>query len=277
MKWLIAADSSCDLKALETGSPEIEFRSVPFTVTLDNEDYQDDDKLNVETLVDSMEKSASCRTACPAVAAWVECFEQADQVIALTISSKLSGSYSSAMVARQIVLEKHPEKRIEVVDSLSTGPKLVLLAHKALHMIKYHHPFERVAASCHEIASSAKTLFTLSSFQNLVRNGRVGKLTGFIAGKLGIRAIGEGSEEGTIRLRDKIRGDLNTLKQIVETMGRQGFSGGKVVICHCLNEKLAEKLSSLIYLRWQHADVQILPTRGLDSVYAERNGLIISY
>ena len=90
------------------------------------------------------------------------------------------------------------------------------------------------------------------------------RVAGFIAGKLGIRIIGEGSAEGTIRLKDKGRGDLKTLWRIMELMAQQHFMGGHVVISHCLNAQLAEKLRELIAQRWQNCDIQILPTRGLD-------------
>ena len=111
MNWLIAADSSCDLHTMETGAKDIVFHTVPFTVTLDHKEYRDTDDLDIPEMVDVMERSAVCRTACPSVGAWFELFERAEQTIALTISSRLSGSYSSAMVARELVLEAHPEKR----------------------------------------------------------------------------------------------------------------------------------------------------------------------
>ena len=277
MKWLIAADSSCDLYTMKTGTKDIAYHTVPFTVTLDHAEYRDTDDLNIPEMVDAMERSAICRTACPSVGAWRELFERAEQTIALTISSSLSGSYSSAMVARELVLDEHPEKRITVVDSLSTGPKLAFLAQHVLEMIQANEAFDNITSACQEMSHSVRTLFTLSSFHNLVANGRMNRVTGFIAGKLGIRIIGEGSAEGTIRLKDKGRGDIKTLRRVVEIMAQQSFMGGRVVISHCLNTQLAEKLRALIAQRWRNCDIQILPTRGLDSFYAERNGLIICY
>jgi len=277
MKWLIAADSSCDLYTMETGARDIAYHTVPFTVTLDHAEYRDTDDLNISEMVDAMERSTVCRTACPSVGAWCELFERAEQTIALTISSRLSGSYNSAMAARKLVLEEHPEKRIAVVDSLSTGPKLVFLAQRALEMMQANEAFDGIITACQEMSHSVRTLFTLSSFHNLVANGRMNRVAGFIAGKLGIRIIGEGSAEGTIRLKDKGRGDLKTLRRIVELMAQQNFMGGRVVISHCLNAQLAKKLRELIVQRWQNCDIQILPTRGLDSFYAERNGLIMCY
>ncbi len=277
MKWLIVTDSSCDLRSLETGSPDIGFETVPFVMNLDGKDYVDDLDLNVNAMVDAMEKASSSHSACPSPAVWEESFEKADRVIAFTISGRLSGSFNSAMVARNEVLEKHPEKQIEVIDSLSTGPKLVMLAMGALARIQQNQTFESVCGACREMARSVRTVFTLSSFHNLVINGRVSKVAGFIAGKLGIRVIGVGSDEGEIHLKEVMRGEQRTVKRILKDMEDHGYNGADTAISYCLNEGLAEMLKKALLARWPGARVWMLPTRGLDSYYAERNGLIVSY
>ena len=277
MKWLIAADSSCDLTAMDTGSEEIEYGSVPFMIHVDQQEYVDDGSLNVPQMVDAMEASSASHSACPSPAAWEALFMKADHVIAMTISARLSGSYNSAMVGRAMALEKDPGKKIEVIDSLSTGPKLVMMAQNAVRQIHSHLPFEAVCASCRDLAGSARTIFTLSSFHNLVQNGRVSKIAGFIAGKLGIRVIGVGSPEGEIQLKELMRGEQRTLRKILKDMEENGYSGSEIAISHCMNESMAHTLKEMIRARWQNARVQILPTRGLDSYYAERSGLIICY
>jgi len=60
-------------------------------------------------------------------------------------------------------------------------------------------------------------------------------------------------------------------------MEENGYAGGEMAISHCQNSSMAESLKEMILSRWNAAKVQILPTRGLDSYYAERSGLIISY
>ena len=277
MKTMIVTDSSCDLMSLETGSPEIGFDTVPFVMNIAGRDFVDDENLAVPAMVDAMEAADASHSACPSPAAWQEMFEQADQVIAMTISGRLSGSYNSAMTGKAMALEDHPEKKIEVIDSLSTGPKLVMLVQGALKQLQNQVPFDKVVSSCREMASSARTIFTLSSFHNLVQNGRVSKIAGFLAGKLGIRVIGVGSREGEIQLKELMRGEQRTLKKIIKDMDENGYQGSSMSISHCMNESMAQSLKQMIQARWESAKVQILPTRGLDSYYAERSGLIICY
>ena len=277
MKWMIVADSSCDLKTLETESSDLIYETVPFQMILDGREYEDNEELNVPEMVDRMETAKSIHSACPAPNSWVEKFMEAEQSIAITISSRLSGSYNSAMAARGMVLEQEPDKKIEVIDSLSTGPKLVLLAQLAARKIEEKASFEEVCAACKEFARTGKTVFTLSSFHNLVQNGRVSKVAGFIAGKLGIRVIGIGTDEGRIHLKELMRGEKKILRNLIACMREDGYQGQPMAISHCLNLPLAEELKTLIMDTWHGAIVQILPTRGLDSYYAERSGLIVSY
>ncbi len=277
MKWMIVADSSCDLETLNTGSDDVGYEKVPFHLLIDDVDYEDTSSLDVGKMVDAMEVSKTSHSSCPAPDAWAELFEKADQSIAFTISSRLSGSYNSAMAARGMILEKYPDKKIEVVDSLSTGPKLVLLAQEAARKISEKVSFEEVSGACQEMARNVKTLFALASFHNLVQNGRVNKIAGFIAGKLNIRVIGIGTDEGRIQPKELMRGDKKVLRKLLENMIEGGYKGGLMAISHCQNLPMAEDLKRLICEQWKNAVVQILPTRGLDSYYAERNGLIISY
>ena len=277
MKWMIVTDSSCDLTELDTGSSDIGFDTVPFVMNLDGKDYVDDPELSVPGLVDAMETAGSSHSACPSPSAWETLFRKADHVIAMTISGRLSGSYNSALAGKAMALENHPDRKIEIIDSLSTGPKLVLLVQSALRQIQNQVPFETLCATCRNQAASIRTIFTLSSFHNLVQNGRVGKIAGFLAGKLGIRVIGVGSPEGEIQLKELMRGEQRTLKKIVKDMEENSYTGADMAISHCMNESMAQSLKEMILARWKDAKVQILPTRGLDSYYAERSGLIISY
>lgn len=277
MKWMIVTDSSCDLKNLDGAPEDVQFATVPFQMTLDGENYTDDDTLDVQAMVDAMEQAKVSHSACPSPEAWVEQFERADCSIAFTISSRLSGSFNSAMAAKGMVLEKYPEKKIEVVDALSTGPKLVLLARMASRMIGEQAKLPQITAACREFAEKGKTVFTLSSFHNLVINGRVNKVAGFIAGKLNIRVIGIGTEEGRIQLKELIRGEKRALRTLLENMEKDGYRGKPMAVSQCLAPQLAADLKTLITEKWPEALVEILPTRGLDSYYAERNGLILSY
>lgn len=278
MKWNIVMDSSCDLLPESIQNGEVQISSVPFIISVGKTDFVDDERLDTSAMLNAMEQCPEAsHTSCPSPQGWIGQFEKADWSIAITISSKLSGSMNSAMLAKEMVLEQHPEKKIAVLDSRSTGPELALCVEEMKKQIESGADFESVVSHASALLRKTKVMFALSSFDNLVKNGRMSKIAGFVARKLGMWGIGIGSDEGTIAIKGKTRGPAKAISMLLESMKENGFAGGKVMISHCKNLDFAEKLKSKIQEVWKNCDVRILPTRGLCSYYAERGGLILSY
>ena len=129
MIWNIIADSSCDLEHLQpsAGEQEIRYRTVPFVISVGEQEYIDDDTIALDRMLDGMEIEKSTNTSCPSPGAWLEAFAAEGCVIAITISGGLSGSCGSACTAREMLLADHPEKKIAVIDSVSAGAGLIML------------------------------------------------------------------------------------------------------------------------------------------------------
>lgn len=278
MKFNIVADSSCDLKKKDIDCEEVGFVTVPFSLNVGNEVYVDDEDLNSADLLEAMENCEQASgSACPSPLMWAEEFKKAAHSIAITISSNLSGSFNSAMVGKEMVNSECPEKKIIVLDSKSTGPEIALCIRNIAQWIKNGEVFESINEKAQNFLKNTRTAFALCSFDNLVKNGRMSKFTGFVARKLGMWGIGIASEEGTIAMKGKSRGEGKALSLLIQDMKERGFTGGEVAISHCYNESMAEKLKNAIMECWENARVTILQTRGLDSFYAERKGLIIAF
>lgn len=277
-KWSIVTDSSCDLILPEKDHLSIAFAKVPFVISVGPHDFVDTKSLEIENLLTHMETCPTAsHTSCPSPGNWYEFFEQAEQVIAITISAKLSGSYHSAVTAREMILEQTPEKKIYVLDSRSAGPALTMYAEKAAELMERSAKFDSVVSELEEYRKHRHTIFALSSFNHLIKNGRLSKAAGVIAGKLGIWGIGINSQEGEIIIKSKTRGVQKVIGSFLDDMKEHAFAGGYVVISHCQNFELAAKLRDKIQDTWHSARVKILETGGLCSYYAERNGLIVAY
>ena len=276
MKWNIVTDSSCDMFGLDKDYENIVFSSVPFTISVGDENFIDDQNLDVDGMIDSIEACAQAsHTACPSPHAWLEKFEQEGNVIAITISSKLSGSYNSACAAKDMVLENQPDKKIAVIDARSTGPEMVLLVKKICEIIESGADFDTVVSKAELYSNHTHIVFALSSFNNLVKNGRMSKIVGFVANKLGFWGIGIGSKQGTIEIKQKIRGSKKALDAIIDDIKERGYNCGKVVISHCRNAEFAESVKSAIQSVWDKAEVKIVHARGLCSYYAEKGGILL--
>lgn len=278
MKWNIITDSSCSLYHLDEQSEKIRFASIPFVINIGSRDFVDDEKLNTAEMVTAMENCGEVsHTSCPAPYAWYEQFEKEEYSIAITISSKLSGSYNSACTARNMILEKYPDKKITVIDSRSTGSERVLIVMKLCKLINAGYDFNSVIEKTEQYTKHTHIVFALSSFDNLIKNGRMSRITGFLAGKLGFWGIGIGSEQGTIEIKEKVRGNKKALNAILKDIKERATNIETVVICHCQNAEFAESLKNAIQNISHTVEVKIMPTRGLCSYYAEKGGLIIGF
>ena len=279
MAWMIVSDSSCDIRELRPLSPGVQFSLVPFKVRIGQREYVDLATLNIPQMMQAMtDYNGASTTACPSPEEWAERFLQADQVIALTISSNLSGSYNAAVAARAMVLEEYPDKQIFILDTLSCSGALASAALLANRLIGEGAGFEEVCTALREQSEAGHILFALASFDNLAKNGRVSKVVGFIAGRLNMRVLGKRTPDGKIDFFYKTRGEARVLARILEQMDHDGFDGSlPVQIAHCDNAAAAGMLEHGIHAKWPQARVLIHPCGVLCSFYAQDQGIILTY
>lgn len=268
----IVTDSSSDLVALK----HVPFACAPLKIITDEKEYTDNSELDVRAFAEEMyHYKGTSRTSCPNVTDWLEAFGDAEEIFCLTITSNLSGAHNSACLAKQIYEEDHPGRRVEVIDTLTAGPEIALMAKKIRDMIVEGKDFDTVAAEIRNYKT--ELLFVLESMKNLANNGRVGKLAATAAGVLGIRAVGRASDEGTLEMLSKCRGSAKALEAVFGYMKEFGYYGGVVRISHCLNGCAAKALAKNIKAEFPFAKVVITECRGLCSFYAERGGMLIGF
>ena len=271
-KVKIVVDSSADLIELEG----IDFASAPLTINTSEVRYIDDAALDVAEMVDFLYKyKGKSSTSCPNTEDWISAFGGAERIFCITITSNLSGSYNSARVAKEEYERRHPERRVELIDSLSTGPEIVLMAEKIRELAALDRSFEEIA----EYMRGYRTelLFVLESMNNLANNGRISRVKATLASFLGIRAIGRASDEGTLEMLAKCRGEQKTVEALVGYMRELGYAGGKISIASCENPKLHESFSAAMREAYPDAEISHRPCRGLCSFYAERGGMLIGF
>lgn len=275
MKIKIISDSSANLRSLDG----VDFASVPLRIVTDDKEYVDDANLDTYKMVEELSLyKGRLGTACPGVGDWLDAFGDADEIYCVTISGALSGSYNSAMTAKQQFEEENPGKKIYVVDTYSAGPTMKIIVEKIREYIQAGKTFESICESIEEYREKhTELIFCLESIRNLANNGRVNKTVATISGLIGIRVIGDASEKGEVRPVDKARGTKKALKSIINLMKKHGYKGDKVVIDHCFNIEAAKALKEEIVVEFKNALVRIEETTGLCCFYAEKGGLMVGY
>ena len=278
MKWKIIADSGCDYRSLDNLAPDTEFVSVPLTIQVGETIYRDDAQLNIDQMMEEMYATTTAsKSACPSPDDYMKSFEGANNIVVVTITGTLSGSYNSAEIAKKIYLEEHPDTKIHVIDSLSAGGEVDLIVRKLNHLVAEGLDFDQVVDGITAYQAKTKLLFVLAKVDNLVKNGRLSKLVGTVVGLLNIRMVGEASKTGTLELLQKARGQKKAIKAAFDELLKAGYAGGHITIPHRNNDKFIEQFSELVREKFAQASIEVLPTSGLCSFYAEEGGLLMGY
>ena len=270
----IVSDSSSDILKLD----HVDFASAFMKIITAEREFVDDENLDVDAMVDFFSKyKKRSQTSCPAPADWLDAFGDADDIICVTITSALSGSYNSACTAKKMYEEENEDKRVYVLDTLSAGPEITLIIKKLSELVEAQEDFETICEHAEAYVKKTGLLFMLKSLNNFVANGRVAPIVAKLVGVAGICLVGKASHEGTLEPTHKCRGERRSLETIVDDLEKYGLQSGKVSIGHCQNEKAAEQLRSMIQERFDKVRVDIHKLRGLCSFYAEKGGLLVGY
>lgn len=274
MKFKIVADSSANLDCING----VDFTSVPLTIQAGPNSYVDDASLDVRAMLDGLKNyEGKTGTACPSVGDWYSAFGDADIVVGASITSGLSGCFNAARLAAKEYMKNHPEKKVFILDSLSTGPELQLLIEKYAEYIKSGFSFDQIRGSIMSYTKKTHLLFSLERLENFAKNGRVNPAVAKVVGLLGIRVVGRASDEGTLEPTFKVRGERKALTKLFDYMKELGFQGGKVRISHSYNENAADNFAELIRSTFPNCDIQIRLNRGLCCYYAEEGGILVGF
>ena len=278
MTWKIVADSGCDLAALQGAEEGLRFVRVPLTLQVGSQVFIDDEGMDIDGMLELLKTTkAAATSACPSPDAYMKAFEDADNILVITITGGLSGSQNSAQIAKSLFLEQHPDVNIHVIDSLSAGGEMDLLVLKMQELIQSDLSFDDVVEQIDAYRAKTKLLFALAKVDNLVKNGRLNKVVGKVVGLLNIRIVGEASAEGKLDVLHKVKGQKKSVSTLYKEMVTAGYQGGRVMVAHCRNEKIGQQLKDLIAEDYPQADVEVIATSGLCSFYAEEGGILMGY
>lgn len=270
----IVSDSSSDLLTLDN----VEYASSPMKIITAKREFVDDENLNVDEMANFFNQyKERSQTSCPNPADWLDAFGDADDIICVTITSALSGSYNSACTAKELYEAENEGKRVFVLDTLSAGPEITLVVRKLEELVKSGMAYEGVCEKIQEYTKRTGLVFMLKSLKNFAANGRVSPLVAKLVGFAGICIVGKASDEGTLEPTHKCRGENRSLETLINDLKELGLKTGKVSIGHCQNEGAATKLKQMIESTFEKAQVEIHKLRGLCSFYAEKGGLLVGF
>ncbi len=252
--YLLTCCSTCDLSAQHLKDLNIEY--VPFHFFLDGKEYNDDlgQSVPYDEFYRRMEEGADTRTSQVNVSEYVEFFtpflEVGRDILHISVSSGLSGSYNSAMNAARILKERYPERRLTVVDSLAAASGYGLLVDKAAQLRDAGLSQDELTSWLEENKLKLHHWFFSTDLKYYVKGGRISKTSGFVGTVLGICPLLNVDKEGRLMPREKVRSKKKVIRQIVKMMEQHAENGadydGKVYLCQSACMEDAQAVAALV-------------------------------
>lgn len=239
MTYQIISDGSCDLNQTYAKSHNVEI--VPFYVSFDGETYL---KEGIEVDHDEfynrmIEEKIFPKTSLPSIQDYLDVFttyaKQNIPMICICITTKFSGSYQSAMTARELALEEYPDAKITVIDSIINTVLQGIYVREAVRMQKNGLSYEETIEQLERIKSTGRIIFTTENMEYLKHGGRMGKLLSFASATLGIRPLimlkeGEIFPCGITRSRKKSKAKLLEIAKEYFEKSKESLSDYQFVV-----------------------------------------------
>ncbi len=274
--YKIIVDSSADMN--EELREKYPATHIPFRLFVDEKEYIDNDEMDVDGFVnDFTEYHDAPKSACPSPIEFYDALEGAEEYYIVTISGALSGTYNSALVAEKMFHDEGRSGKLAVFDSKSAGSGETLVVAKIHELKRQGLSFEEVTAEINKFIDNMKTYFVCETLTNFIKNGRLPKWKGMIAGALGIVPI-MGSNDGEVIVVEKIRTLKKVYKRLCEIINEDLMGSGKdmITISHVSNVERVNKIVDELNLDGIK-NVFVSKCAGLSSMYADKNGIIITF
>ncbi len=281
MSFRVVVDSCCEVPENLRGDDRI--ISVPLGLQVGDIFFVDDAKLVQRELLEHIAAYPGCpKSSCPSPEAFMEAYHcEAERVYVITLSSKLSGSYNSAMLGKELYEETYGEKQIHVVDSHSASAGMTAQLLEIFRLEEQGLSFAEIAHSIDRFRDNHVVYFVLDNLETLRKNGRLSALKAVIASTMKIKPVCKGAQ-GEIAQTGQAIGSRKALSKMVESVLAEAECNGKqttdcnLVIAHCNCPERAEYVKGLFTARAHYKSIFVNDTSGLSSLYANDGGIIVA-
>lgn len=274
--YKIIVDSSADM------TPEIKKKLaptiIPYKLYIGEREYVDAEGFDADGFVRDFTASKHApKSACPAPAEYLEALVGADEYFIVCLSGKLSGAHNSALIAKRMFEEEGRHGRVEVIDSKSAASGETLVV-STIHELKERgFGFDETVAEIRKFVDNMGTYFVLESFSNLIKNGRMPMWKGFLATTLQITPIMT-SDNGNIKVLEKIRNIEKVYRRLIEILKEnlEKTKKASVYISYVTTSQRALQIKQELENAYKQVEVFVSKCAGLSSMYADKNGIVIS-
>ncbi|MEN2466938.1 DegV family protein [Ornithinibacillus sp. FSL M8-0202] len=222
------------------------------------------------------------RSAAPSPNDFYEGYKEIDPtkpILMISLSSGLSSTYENAVAGKELLLDEEPERKIEVINARTASAGQALLLFEAYQKIQENYSLEELVLHLNSKVKQTATLFVLKTLENLVLGGRIDKVKGTLAKTLNIKLLMKASDEGTIEVAEKVRGDKKSIRRFVDQIGEYAktFEDKILVMTHYNAAERAKSVLHDIKTKYQFKETYLTEMGPLISTYGGEGALVISF
>ena len=276
MSFKIVVDSCCEVPDEYRGDPRFEF--VPLTIEIGEFEIVDDKTFDQKRFLKLVAESPTGpKSSCPSPERYIEAYSaDVDDVYVITLSSKLSGSHNSAVLGRQMYLEKYGEKNIHVCDSEAAVSGEGVVALMALELAEQGIPFAEVVEKLEAYRDVKNTYFVLDNLETLRKAGRLKGVKALVATTLSIKPV-MSALKGDIIQKSQAIGIKKALAKMVDIViaERPDKDVPRLMIAHCNNLERALVVKKMLEEKANYKEITIVVTKGISTMYSNDGGVVI--
>jgi len=250
----IVTDSTADLTPEQQRAAGITV--VPLNVHFGDQVFRDHVDLTTDEFFRRLKASSQLpRTSQPSVGVFEEAYrtllEGGDEIVSVHLSSKVSGTFNSALMAAQSV----GDGKVDVVDSLSTSMALGFMALEAADLARAGRDRQTVTECLRGLVAKARVICVVDTLTYLERGGRIGKARALLGSLLNVKPILQ-LKDGEVVPLGRARGRPQALNRLVELLERDG-KVSRLAIMHGAAKADAEQLRARVASTYPGVDIQL--------------------
>lgn len=256
-KIKLISDGTCDLS--EELLEKLNIKTISLGLNFGEEHYVIGENIDNKQFYEKMKESKELpKTFCPSPNKFIEYYKGEEQILVLTLSSKLSGIYNSAILAKDLYLSENKEKDIRIIDTTTGCIGAGLLFIKAAKMIKEGKSLDEICENIEKMKDDIHFYGALNTLDNAIKGGRVNPIAGKLINALNLKAIIQ-IKDGEVKPINKARGESNSIKKVADYITSNVSDVKDKILCivHANCPEKATKLLDIIEKTHKFEEVYI--------------------
>jgi DegV family protein len=245
MNYKIVTDSTCELTADLV--KQLDIHILPVIVTLGDKQFLDNVDITSKQVFEDMKKGEIYKTSQIPLNTYIDVFSHYAKenipVINVVMSSGISSSYETSVIAVNMVKEEYKDARIYTVDSKCCSVEMGIAVKYMAMAAKNGKSYEEILKVLEFCKTNTGVLFTVSDLKYLSRGGRLSKASAFIGNMLNIKPILSVTEDGRLEVIDKVRSSKKVFQYIVDKVRsdipNEELEKAEMIISYADNEEIA--------------------------------------